>query len=356
MNPKPQTENPSLSRMLKTAMADLPFVSDGLPGVGGVLKAMPGHFIVEEILPYAPCGEGEHLFVALRRSGWNTADVAQRLAELFDLKHHDIGWGGRKDKNAITTQTFSLRLPLDLPQAQIEKALQGLPFEIMNLKRHTNKLKIGHVAGNRFKIILSQVGPEALAKAQAIGEILQQKGLPNYYGQQRFGYQWRNLDYAAQLVKTTRNTKGRKDRFTVSVLQSALFNLWLKARIERGDFNQLLHGDVARKTDTGGLFVVDDLKEATRRFERRQIIYMGPIYGHKMMAAAHIAGDYEAQILSAVDLDPQAFRPLRAPGSRRAALLYLHDLVIQLDEAGLLYTFSLPSGAYATSVLREFMR
>ncbi len=356
MNPKPETENLSLSRMLKMAMADLPIVSAKLPGVGGMLKAMPGHFKVEEILPYAPCGEGEHLFVTLRRSGWNTADVAQRLAELFDLKHHDIGWGGRKDKKAITTQTFSLRLPLALPQAQIEKTLQGLPFEILDLKRHTHKLKIGHVAGNRFEIILSQVGPAALDRAQAIGEILQQTGLPNYYGEQRFGHMMRNLDRAVRLIKTTRKAKGRKDNFTVSVLQSALFNLWLKARIERGDFNQLLHGDVARKTDTGGLFVVEDLKEARQRFERRQIINTGPIYGYKMMAAAHRAGDYEAQILSAVDLDPQVFKPLRAPGSRRAALLYLNDLVIQPDEAGLRYTFSLPSGAYATSVLREFMR
>jgi tRNA pseudouridine13 synthase len=348
--------NPSLSQRIKEAMSRLPFITEHLPGLGGVLKADPEHFKVEEILPYAPCGEGEHLFVTVRRSGWNTADVAQAMAKRFGLKNQDVGWGGRKDKHAVTTQTFSLRLPLALPADQAHVLLQQLPFEILALKRHGNKLKTGHVAGNRFQITLSQVAPASLDKALAIAGALTQTGLPNYYGEQRFGHHMHNIDRAAALMQHPHKSRSREDAFTVSVLQSALFNLWLKTRIERGDFSTLLLGDVAKKTDTGGLFVVDDVNEAAQRFEAHQIVYTGPIYGHKMMAAAYDAGDYEAHILTAFQLDLQAFKPLRANGSRRTALLYLNDLAIEPCPSGLQFTFSLPSGAYATTVLREFMR
>lgn len=346
---------PFLSEQLKAAISHLPLIKGDLPGVGGEIKSKPEHFKVEEILPYAPCGEGEHLFVTVRRSGWNTADVAKVLAKCFDCKNHEVGWGGRKDKHAITIQTFSIRLPLHISLTEAETKLEALPFEIIGLKRHINKLKTGHVAGNRFEITVSQVEPDALANAQAIAEVLRQKGLPNYYGEQRFGYQMRNLDRAASLMEGTRKPRGRKDAFTVSVMQSALFNIWLKTRVARDAFNRLLLGDVARKTDTGGLFVVDDLEEATTRFEAHQIVYTGPIFGHKMMAAGDIAGVYEAMILEKFHLDLSAFKPLKAPGSRRPALLYLDDLRVALCPSGLKFEFSLPSGAYATTVLREFM-
>lgn len=356
MNHEQETRNRSLSQRLKEAMRNLPFITASLPGIGGVLKAEPAHFKVEEILPYAACGEGEHLFVTVRRSGWNTADVARVLAKCFDLKNQDVGWGGRKDKHAVTTQTFSLRLPLALPLEEAQAALQEIPFEILDLKRHGNKLKTGHVAGNRFEIILSQVTSGALDQALAIAEILKQTGLPNFYGEQRFGHQMRNIERAVALMVKAHKARGRKDAFTVSALQGALFNLWLKARIERNDFGTLRLGDVAQKTDTGGLFVVDDLNEAALRFAAHQIVYTGPIYGYKMMAATHDAGDFETQVLSACQFDFQAFKPLRAPGSRRTALLYLNDLTIAPCASGLRFNFSLPSGAYATTVLREFMR
>ena len=142
----------------------------------------------------------------------------------------------------------------------------------------------------------------------------------------------------------------------VSVLQSALFNCWLIERIRRGEFDRLISGDVARKTDTGGLFIVDDLEEAARRFAVRQITYTGPIYGHKMMAAAGPAGDYENRLLLRFGLDLGIFKPLRAPGSRRAAILHLNDLAVKPVTEGLEFVFTLPSGAYATTVLREFTR
>ena len=320
-----------------------------------MIKALPEHFQVEEILPYAPCGEGEHVFVTLRRSGWNTADVARMLGRAFGLKEADIGWGGRKDRHAVTTQTFSLQLPVTMPQDRIDTQLASLPFEIIAVSRHRNKLKTGHVAGNRFQLVLSQPGPEALERAAAIATALKQGGLPNYYGRQRFGVAFSNLERAAALVQRGK-AHGRKDAFTVSVLQSALFNCWLIGRIQRGQFKTLLEGDVVRKTDTGGLFIVQDLEEAGQRFAAGLITYTGPIYGHKMMAAAGAAGVFEAQLLERYGLEPSRFKLLRAPGSRRAAILYPKDLTIQPVADGLLFSFTLPAGAYATTLMREFTR
>jgi tRNA pseudouridine13 synthase len=211
------------------------------------------------------------------------------------------------------------------------------------------------VAANRFRIVVSGVEPQAEMRAEAIAAALKSGGVPNYYGEQRFGHAFRNLDRAAALARKGK-AHGKKEAFMVSVLQSALFNTWLIERIRRGQFRTLLHGDVARKTDTGGLFVVDDLEEAMQRFEAHRIVYTGPIFGHKMMEAAGPAGDREKEILERFGLSAGAFKPLRAAGSRRPALIYLHDLAFQPVCQGLEFTFTLPAGAYATTVMREFTR
>lgn len=347
--------NQELSDTLKTAMTRLPLITGELPGIGGVIKAEPEHFQVEEILPYAPCGEGEHLFIKLRRQGWNTADVGQALGKPFGLKTADVGWGGRKDKNAVTIQTFSLLLPMTTQIETVKSVLNDLPFELMDLKRHGNKLKTGHVAANRFRIILSQVGPHALSSAASIAEKLRKTGLPNFYGEQRFGIELRNIDRSIRLLKRGK-ARSKKEGFMVSVLQSVLFNLWLTQRIEREAFDRVISGDLAKKTDTGGMFTIEDLQEAQQRFQDRKIIYTGPIFGHKMRPAADQAEEYERGLLESLDLNPQIFKPLRAPGSRRAGIVHVDDLSIEKVREGLEFTFTLPSGTYATTLLREFTR
>jgi tRNA pseudouridine13 synthase len=347
--------NPELSNLLKDAMSNLPFVSGHLPGIGGVIKAAPEHFEVEEILSYEPCGEGEHVFVKLRRKGWNTADVGRALGEPLGIAGRDIGWAGRKDKNAVTTQTISLRLPVAMRLKDVETAIQGLPFDILSLQRHRNKLKMGHAAANRFRIVLSQSEAGALNQAKAIAAEISRIGLPNYYGTQRFGTDMRNMDRAAAVLKRGK-AYGKQHQFLISALQSALFNIWLKQRFERGEFNTIVLGDLAKKTDTGGMFVVEDLHEALQRFHARQIGYTGPIYGHKMRPAGHLAAEHEKRLLDAFDLETGMFKPLRAPGSRRVALIFLNNVTIDSVDEGLQFLFSLPSGAYATTVLREFTR
>jgi tRNA pseudouridine13 synthase len=346
----------AITELLKQTLSRLPFLTAHLPGIAGTIKAAPEHFQVEEIMPYTACGEGEHVFVTLRRKEWNTADVAQALQKAFSLRTMDVGWGGRKDKAAVTTQTFSLHLPLSLRLETVRQTLDRLPFEIIQIERHRNKIKTGHVAANRFKIVVSQPDRDAYTKAQAIARALKRCGIANYYGEQRFGWQMRNLDRAQQLIQKSRSRSGKRDRFMVSALQSALFNMWLKQRIEGGMFDKVIEGDVVRKTDTGGMFIVDDLADAAHRFAARRIVSTGPVYGHKMMTAVGRAGELEDGILHSLELDRHLFKALKAPGSRRPAQLWLEDLEISPVSEGLLFCFTLPSGAYATSVLREFLR
>ncbi len=344
------------AQFLKNKMTTLPFVSADLPGIGGEIKVVPEHFQVEEILPYAPCGEGEHVFVTLRRKLWNSADVAAELARCFELKNQDVGWGGRKDKHAVTTQTFSLQLPMAMPLADIRSRLGDLPFEIIEVQRHRNKIKTGHVAGNRFCILLTNAESTSPEHATAIADRIRHLGVPNFYGEQRFGAQGSNLDRAMQMMARQRGSRRKRDLFIISALQSALFNLWLSERMARGQYDTMIPGDMAQKTDTGGMFVVEDLKDAVARFQSGQIIYTGPMFGAKMRGAAGQAEMYEHQILEQVELTPAFFKAVKAPGTRRQAVLRINDLTLTVRDEGLQFEFTLPAGAYATVVLREFMR
>lgn len=332
----------------------LPFVSESLPGIGGTIKALPEHFVVEEILPYAACGEGEHVYLTFRRAGWNTPDAAGAIQKRLGLAPSDVGWGGRKDKTAVVVQTISLRCTVNRSLNDIEKALADLPFELLSVERHRNKIKTGHVAANRFTVLVSQTDTDALPRALAIAERLKHCGLPNFYGPQRFGHGLHNVHRGFARFSTGK--KPRKDPFMVSVVQSALFNIWLRERIEEGVYRQLLKGDVVKKTDTGGMFTVADLAAETPRFESGEIVYTGPIYGFKMRSAEDEAGGRETALLDRFDLCAEDFRPLRAPGSRRPAILIPSDLTVAEVAEGICFTFTLPSGAYATTVLREFTK
>ncbi|MCD6289823.1 MAG: tRNA pseudouridine(13) synthase TruD, partial [Anaerolineae bacterium] len=181
--------------------------------------------------------------------------------------------------------------------------------------------------------------------------------LPNYYGVQRFGV---NRDNAIRGREVLLGGKGPRQRwlrrFFLSAYQSALFNLWLSERIRRGWFDRLLVGDIAKKTDTGGLFEVEDLEAEIGRFQRKEITYTGPIYGARMRWANGDPGALEREILEREGVTVEMLRRARLDGSRRPARLFLHDLRIETCPQGLLFTFTLPKGAYATTVLREFMK
>ena len=165
-----------------------------------------------------------------------------------------------------------------------------------------------------------------------------------------------NIPKSVDLLDHPKSARGTTGAFMVSVLQSALFNQWLTQRMARDYFNTILKGDVARKTDTGGMFVVDDADEAQDRLDKGAIVYTGPIFGHKMKQADFEAALEEERILNQYELQPADFKTLRAPGTRRDALLRIPDIAVAPADNGLRFNFTLPSGAFATTLMREFMR
>jgi tRNA pseudouridine13 synthase len=334
----------------------MPFVTADLPGIGGQIKVAPAHFVVEEIPLYDPVGEGGHVYVRLTREGWTTPALQARLTDLFDLRRVDVGCAGLKDKRARVTQTFSLLLPT-ADEAEVARRIEGaLRVEVAWVRRHRNKLKVGHLLGNRFRIVLVRPAPDAATRGQTIARALQARGVPNYYGAQRFGINGDNALRGWEVLMGRGPRKRWLRRFLLSAYQSALFNAWLAERMRRGWFDCLLTGDIAKKTDTGGLFDVTDIEAERPRFQRREITYTGPIYGARMRRAGGQPGELEREILEAAGVTTAMLRQAQLKGSRRTARLFPWELGVKRHSDGLLCTLALPKGAYATTVLREFMK
>ncbi len=335
---------------------DLPYISESLPGIGGRLRARPEHFVVEEVPLYMPCGEGEHTFLWVTKRGVTSTYVRDTLARLFHVASHDVGMAGLKDRHAVTTQAFSV--PGVPPEEAVRRVQEALPeVEVHWARRHRNKLKPGHLLGNRFRIVVVDTVPDAWERAQAIAAHLKRTGVPNYYGPQRFGRDGTNPERGRAALKG----RGPRDRwlrrFLISAYQAFLFNQYLARRVQEGLFTVLLEGDIAKKADTGGLFVVRDVAAEQPRYERGEIHFTGPMYGYKMWMAEGEAGRRERSILEQEGLTLESFRRAKVKGTRRLGRLWLADLSIERDAEGhLVFSFFLPKGAFATVVMREFMK
>ncbi|GAB4568418.1 MAG: tRNA pseudouridine(13) synthase TruD [Anaerolineae bacterium] len=333
-----------------------PLITPDLPGIGGQIKTEPSHFIVEEIPLYEPAGEGEHVYVCLRREGWTTRDLQVRLASLFGLKNHSVGYAGLKDKYARATQVFSLHLQHGSEAEVVQKIREHLPVEVLWARRHRNKLRLGHLLGNRFRILLVDPNPGALDVAMKVRDALMERGVPNYFGRQRFGIDGHNVRRGRDVLLGQGPRQPWLKRLLLSAFQSFLFNEWLAERIRRQWFDRILPGDIAKKVDTGGLFLVTDAEEAMERLQRRMITYTGPIYGYRLWWAEGAPGELEQEILQRAEVPTEAFRRAKLEGARRPARLWLRDLDIAPSEEGLWFSFTLPKGSYATVVLQEFMK
>ena len=336
--------------------SSLPFISHDLPGIAGKIKAEPAHFVVEEIPLYEPCGEGDHLYVCLTREGEPTKSIETTLGSLFGLGERDIGCAGLKDKQARATQTFSLNLRDKSESEVADRIRQVCPYELHWVRRHRNKLKPGHLLGNRFRIVVLGTEDGAMEQAEVVADFLKTHHIPNFYGAQRFGVDGQNAERGREILLGKGQRKRWQRRFLLSAYQSFLFNLWLIERIRRGWFDVLVAGDIAKKTDTGGLFLVENLDEERPRFGRGELTYTGPMYGAKMRWAEDDAGELERAILTEAEVTDEMLRRAKVSGSRRTARLSLDDLKIEPHPDGLLFSFFLPKGAYATTVLREFMK
>lgn len=341
----------------------LPYLTADLPGIGGQLRAEPDHFVVEEVGLYEATGDGQHLYINLTKVGLTTKEVQAHLETLFGLERGSVGFAGMKDKVAKTTQTFSLSVghhPAAFADEAAKRIEAELPVKVNWVNFHRNKLRIGHLLGNRFEITVSDlvVAPdEAKRRGGAIAAEIRQRGLPNFFGIQRLGRNGNNVQQGLSVLLGER-ARGDKwlRRFLISSYQSYLCNRYLVRRLEIDAFNRLLPGDVAKKVATGGMFDVQDVEVEQPRYVAHEINFTAPIYGPRMWAAKAEAGQIEEAILASSPATLAHFERARVEGTRRVGRLLVPDLTIVADEKGITASFTLTKGAFATIVMRELMK
>jgi tRNA pseudouridine13 synthase len=328
-----------------------------------LIRQRPADFLVEEIPAYEPSGQGDHAFVTIRKTGLSTMRAVELLAEALGVDPREAGYGGLKDRHAVTTQTVSLPFARDrdLEGAAAEVAIEGL--EILGATRHGHKLKPGHLRGNRFHITLRDLAPAADRAIIERLEELQHEGVPNAFGPQRFGRDGSNPERAlAWLRGRARPPRKRSlQRLLFSSVQSLLYNRVLARRVDAGTWNQVLAGDLAKKHDSGGLFQVPDdpaeLADATERAAAGLISATGPMFGAKMRWPDGEVAEIEREVLAEAELERAHFAAFKrlGRGTRRALRLMLGEVGWSGggDDGFLTVAFVLPKGGYATTVLSE---
>jgi tRNA pseudouridine13 synthase len=338
---------------------DIPYITDTLPGTGGKIKTIPEHFQVDEIPVYKPSGEGEHLFINITKKGITTKEVQKALARVFKTKVRDVEFAGIKDKYAVTSQNFSVWLLEKQDKNLAYNLEEELPVKINSMDFHQRKIKKGHLMGNAFQIKITDIEmpiDEAYEKASNIIAMIHEKGLPNFYGEQRFGIEGDNAERGYDVLKGKEKIHNKwLRRFLLSSFQSHLFNYYLYLRINRDLFNQILPGDVAKKQDTGGIFIVEDVKQEQNRLDNKEICFTGPMFGKKMTLAGDQAGKFEQEILDDNNVTYDELKAAKLTGTRRAGIL-LPKIKPEKENDGLLLSFTLPKGAFATVLLREIMK
>lgn len=339
----------------------LPFLTADLPGIGGTIKERPEDFEVEEIPLYELSGEGEHLFLWIEKRGVSAEQLMRHIARTLGISRGDVGMAGMKDRQAVTRQHVSVPARCEARLAVLETDA----VRVLQATRHRHKLRTGQLKGNRFTILIRAAADDALATAHRIAERIALHGSPNYFGAQRFGSGGETLETGFELLrgeKDSRDLPASRRRFllrlSLSAVQSLLFNRTLAERLDGGLLHQVMAGDVMQVVASGGPFVAEDVQAEQQRFDAGETVITGPIFGPKMKCPTGDPACREQRVLDAFQLRPDDFKRFAklTPGTRRPYLVRPEGLSIASAPEGLRLGFVLPSGAYATMLLREFRK
>jgi tRNA pseudouridine13 synthase len=323
----------------------------GGPPLRGRLRVHIDDFEVDEVLGFEPDGMGEHVYLRIEKRDANTEWVAQQLARFAGVDALAVGFSGLKDRRALTRQTFSVQLPGRRDPDWGDLHIEGV--RVLSAARHSRKLKRGVHKSNRFRICLRDLDG-ARDRAEASIERIAGKGVPNYFGEQRFGRNGENLDAARALFSGRRLSRSQRG-FALSAARSFLFNAVLDHRVATGEWDQALAGEVWMLAGTHSIFGPQDLDDSLReRLAAFDIDPTGPLWGKGSLRSSEQVAAIEREAAAAHSGLADGLAAANLVQERRSLRLRPSSLRHEwLADGALALEFALPSGAFATAVLRE---
>jgi tRNA pseudouridine13 synthase len=323
----------------------------GPPPLRGRLRSAPEDFFVEEILGYEADGAGEHAFLLVEKRGTNTEWAARELAKFAGIQPMNVGYAGMKDRHAVTRQVFTLHLP---GKADPDwSAFPGDEVKIISSARHSRKIKRGALRGNRFVIVLREVEGDREA-AEARLAAMAARGVPNYFGEQRFGLGGNNVQQAKAMFGGRRVDRDKRS-ILLSAARSHIFNGVLAERVTAGAWDAPMDGEIWSLEGSRSWFGPEPFNDTlAERLGRFDIHPSGPLWGSGETPAADAAGELERAVAARDEDLAVGLAGARMDQERRALRLMPRDLTWRwLEDGALEVSFGLPAGAYATTVLRE---
>jgi tRNA pseudouridine13 synthase len=321
-----------------------------------IFTSTPETFFVEELPAYLPGGEGPHTYLWVSKRGLTTPEAVKRVARGLGVHERDVGYAGLKDRHATTRQWISV--PDVAPETALALVVSDL--SVLEARRHGNKLRTGHLRGNRFEVVLTQIedGEEAVLTERL--QALARNGLPNVFGAQRFGAAGDNVRTGLAILRgEQRERDRRRRRLMLSAVQSEVFNRVLARRAE-GGLLRVRTGDVLAKTTSGGVFVTDDVARDQARVDAGELVPTGPLPGTREIepppGTEAAALEDEGLVAAGVTRAELAAAGRELPGARRPVMIpvTLDDPAVVADPGArsVRLRFSLPAGSYATVVLQ----
>jgi len=326
----------------------------GKPQVTGDLRTVESDFKVFEQLPFSPCGEGEHLLIKVKKTGLNTVFVAKQLANYFSVKENLVTYAGLKDRFAVTEQWFGVHVPGKQQYNLTDLVVDGL--EILEYARHNKKLRTGALTGNRFEITLRNVSDinTLVRRWHAIAE----HGVPNYFGEQRFGIEGGNIERAKALFSGTKVKDKKKRGIYLSAARSLLFNELVNQRVEDNMFDQLQAGDVLMLAGTQSVFPVEYVDGVLqKRFIEKDVDITAPLWGTGALMTAGEPNRLEQKLTDKFGDFCQGLEKFGLKQERRRIRLTLSEGQVETEQDNNIVhlSFFLPSGCFATTIMRELL-
>lgn len=325
----------------------------GTPPLTATLRSAPEDFRVEEILGYEADGEGEHALLWVEKREANTDWVARELARFAGVSPVNVGYAGLKDRHAVTRQAFTVQLP-----GKADPDWSGFPHaevKVLCSARHKRKLKRGALRGNRFVLVLRDVQGDR-ARAEAVLQAIAARGVPNYFGEQRFGREGGNVAQARAMFAGRRVDRDKRS-ILLSAARSHIFNCVLAARVERGAWDQPLSGEIWSLAGSRSWFGPEPFDDTlAARLTQGDIHPSGPLWGQGEPPSTALAGELERAIAAEHSQLAEGLAAARMEQERRPLRLLPKAMCWRwLDQAALELSFELPAGAYATVVVRELV-